>query len=319
MKRKLIEVAWEITDQCNLNCLHCYNPRKREDLSYEATLDLLHQLKELGVEKIKYGGGEPLIRHDFLGILEKTISLGFDTTFSTNGLAVNPCLAGRIKYLGLNRVQVSLDGNQEVHNEIRNHPEIYQKATEAISHFVNQDFNVSVATTLIKPNLNCLEEIFQECLSRGVNRWRVMKYIPSSGQELTPSPSEYLRAHQQLLELKKRTNKMEVFVAREFNEICEQQDRHDSSCFGGRSTVSIRANGDVSPCSYFPSLVVGNVKEKKFEELWNSEEMKKFADEVYGDENCPHHELCQGGCKAANFYIEKNKGCDPYCWVKSTN
>jgi radical SAM protein with 4Fe4S-binding SPASM domain len=316
MERKLIEVAWEITDQCNLNCLHCYNPRKREDLPYEKTLNVLHQLKEIGVEKVKYGGGEPLVRHDFLGILEKTISLGFDTTFSTNGLIVNPCLAERIKYLGLTRVQVSLDGNLEVHNKIRNNPEIYQKATEAISIFTSKKFNVSVATTLIKPNLNCLEEIFEECLSRRVNRWRVMKYIPSDGQELTPSPSEYLRAHQQLLELKNRTNEMEVFVAREFNEICEKQDRYDSSCFGGRSTVSIRANGDVSPCSYFPSLVVGNVKEKTFEELWNSEKMKKFANEVYGNEDCPHYKLCQGGCKAANFYIEKNKRCDPYCWIK---
>ena len=80
--------------------------------------------------------------------------------------------------------------------------------------------------------------------------------------------------------------------------------------------MSIKANGDVSPCSYFPNLVVGNVKDGDVSELWNSEKMLEFANEFYGDKSCEYYSLCQGGCKAASFYINGKKDCDPYCWVR---
>ena len=315
MERKLVEVAWEITDKCNFDCVHCYNPRKREDLEYSQVFGVLKQLKLMGVDKVKYGGGEPLLRSDFLEILETTLSMGFDTTFSTNGFIVDSSVVEKIKHTGLTRIQVSLDGNKEVQNLIRQNPLAYSRATRAIELFTNQGFNVSVATTLVKPNLNCLEDIFGDCLARGVNRWRVMKYIPFSRRDLLPSSEEYFRAHNQLMQLKVQSTKMEVYVAREFNEVCEKKDRFDAECFGGRSVLSIRANGDVSPCSYFPGLVVGNLKDNSVLELWNSQKMIEFAGEVYGNPGCEYFRLCQGGCKAANFYISGDKGCDPYCWV----
>lgn len=316
MERKLVEVAWEITDSCNFNCIHCYNPRNRKDLEYTRVLNVLEELKIMGVDKVKYGGGEPLLRKDFLQILARTIQRGFDTTFSTNGYVVNPKVAGAIKDTGLERIQVSLDGNEQTHNFIRNNSEAYSRALNAIELFVAQGFKVSVATTLIKPNLGCLEEIFRDCETRGVNRWRVMKYIPSCRKDLAPTPLEYWQAHKKLLELRDKSDRMEVYVAREFNEICEQKDRFDAGCFGGRSVASIRANGDVSPCSYFPNFVVGNLKLQSMQELWNSPKMVEFASEIYGDSSCPFFKNCQGGCKAATFHATGEKGCDPFCWVK---
>jgi radical SAM protein with 4Fe4S-binding SPASM domain len=316
MERKLVEVAWEITDDCNFNCIHCYNPRNRQDLDYDKIIEVLEQLRVMGVEKVKYGGGEPLVRVDFLKILERTIEMGFDTTFSTNGYVVDSGLVRDIGDTGLNRIQVSLDGNEQVHNLVRNNSQAYVRAVNAIARFVEQGFKVSVATTLIKPNLNCLEDIFNCCSSLGVNRWRVMKYIPSCRFDLAPNSIEYWQAHKKLLELRNKSPKMEVYVAREFNEICEQKDRFDSECFGGRTVASIRANGDVSPCSYFPNLVIGNLKAQTMQELWNSPRMLEFASEVYGDSDCPFFKNCQGGCKAVSFYINGRGGCDPYCWIK---
>ena len=318
MERKIIELAWEITDRCNYNCVHCYNPRHREDLSYEEILGILKDAKRLGVEKIKYGGGEPLLREDFLKILKKTIDYKFDVTFSTNGFVVEEKLVKKIKETGLKRIQISLDGNLEIHNKIRKNPLAYEKAINAIQLFVNNNFKVSVATTLIKKNLNQLGNIFKICEELGVNRWRVMKYIPCSNKDLVPTPKEYLDSHITLLKLKEHSSRgLEVFVAREFDEILcqENQDRLDFSCFGGRSVMSIKSNGDASPCSYFPEYVVGNLKNSPLIELWNSEKMKNFSEKPFGDIKCKHYLSCGGGCKAAKFYLNKKK-CDPYCWVK---
>jgi radical SAM protein with 4Fe4S-binding SPASM domain len=316
MERKLVEVAFEITDKCNYNCIHCYNPRKREDLNFDKVVSILLGLKYYGVEKIKYGGGEPLLRKDFLKILGKTIELGFDTTFSTNGYLVNQDTVSQIKDTGLSRIQVSLDGNKEVHNYIRNNLLAYDKAENAIKLLVKNNFKVSVATTLIKPNLESLDSIFMDCFNLGVNRWRVMKYIPIFRKDLTPSVLEYKNSQEKLEKLREKSNGLEVFIAREFDLVCENPDRFDFLCFGGRSVMSIRSNGEVSPCSYFPDLVVGNLKEKTIEELWNSKEMINFASEYYGNSSCKHYSLCQGGCKAASFYINQDKQCDPYCPIK---
>ena len=224
-------------------------------------------------------------------------------------------MVGKIKATVLERVQVSLDGGREVHNHIRQNPLAYERAVNAIRLFVDNGFKVSVATTLMKPNLQELDRLFEACSDLGVNRWRVMKYIPVSRKDLTPSVCEYRRANEQLKELREKAEGLDVYVAKEFDEVCNE-DRYDFQCFGGRTVASIRANGDVSPCSYFPDWVVGNLREKSLADLWNSEEMLEFASEFYGDASCPHFELCQGGCKAASFYIGK-KECDPYCLFKS--
>lgn len=318
MERKLVEVAWEITDRCNFNCVHCYNARNRDDLSYSQILNVLEQLKKIGVEKIKYGGGEPLVRKDFLDILAKTISMGFDVTFSTNGYLIEPKTVQKIKDSGLTRIQVSLDGNEGVHNFLRQNSSAYSGAVNAINLFAQNDFKVSVATTLVKPNLNCLEDIFDVCSNLKANRWRVMKYLPVISGDLTPTPREYFEAHKTLMDLSKRNNdSLEVYVAREFDEICEQKDRFDSECFGGRTVASIRANGDVSPCSYFTGIVVGNLKTQSMRDLWNDSKMLEFSEEVFEEPNCSFFKNCRGGCKAASFYIRGFGGCDPYCWVRN--
>ena len=78
--RELVEVAWEVTDGCNFNCIHCYNPKKRDDLDKDIVFRTLDELSEMRVRQIKYGGGEPLLRKDFLDILKKTTELGFSNT-----------------------------------------------------------------------------------------------------------------------------------------------------------------------------------------------------------------------------------------------
>jgi radical SAM protein with 4Fe4S-binding SPASM domain len=317
MERRLVEIAWEITDTCNYNCIHCYNPRKRKDLQISEVERVLNEAKEMQVEKIKYGGGEPLLRKDFLDILKKTISMGFDTTFSTNGFIIDSELVKRIKSTGLERIQVSLDGRAETHNMIRQNPQAYDRAINAIRLLAEQGFKVSVATTLMRSNLGQLDCLFETCSELGVNRWRVMKYIPTKRKDLTPTVEEYKQANQQLKQLKQKSAGLDVYVAREFDELCGTEDRYDFQCFGGRTVCSIKANGDVSPCSYFPHLVVGNLKEKSLQELWNSDAMLEFAGEFNGNRDCPHFRFCQGGCKAARFYILRDKGCDPYCWIKS--
>jgi molybdenum cofactor biosynthesis protein A len=69
--RKLTYLRMAITDRCNLRCHYCmpmqgleWMPRK-EMLTYEEMLRLCHIFSGLGVEKIRFTGGEPTLRKDF--------------------------------------------------------------------------------------------------------------------------------------------------------------------------------------------------------------------------------------------------------------
>jgi radical SAM protein with 4Fe4S-binding SPASM domain len=319
--RKLVEVAWEITDRCNLDCIICYNPRKRTDLKKTKIINILDELLELGVEKIKYGGGDPPLRKDFPQILEETIKRKFSTTFSTNGYAINEEIVNKIADTGLRKVQISVDGNKQIHNYIRQNSQSYQRAINAIMLFKNKNFDISVATTLVKPNIKCLDDIYEMCNFLEIKRWRVMKYIPTKEIELMPSVHEY-NAAQEWLESKMHISSVDIFVEREFDKIGNKKDAHDFQCFGGKTTMSIKSNGEVTPCSYFPDLIIGDLNKNSVREIWNKKSMNEFQKIDFGNKLCEYYKNCAGGCKAAAHYTElhlhKKIMCDPYCGISKS-
>ena len=77
--------------------------------------------KNIGVQKIRLSGGEPLIRKDIVEVVEKIASLGFkDISMTTNGTYLEQ-YAQDLKDAGLNRVNVSLDTlNRETYEYITN-------------------------------------------------------------------------------------------------------------------------------------------------------------------------------------------------------
>ncbi|MBF4468952.1 MAG: GTP 3',8-cyclase MoaA [Methanobrevibacter arboriphilus] len=110
--RPIISLRLSITNRCNINCLYCHHDGMMPS-SNEMTSDEIFQIlriaKTLGVEKIRFSGGEPLIRKDIVEIIEKTASLNFkDISITTNGILLAK-YAEDLFNAGLTRVNVSFD------------------------------------------------------------------------------------------------------------------------------------------------------------------------------------------------------------------
>jgi len=114
--RRLNYLRISITDRCNLRCLYCM-PRdglaklRHEDvLTYEEILRLATIAVNLGVNKIRLTGGEPLIRKGLFQLLPTLVSLpGLkDISMTTNGIYLKENLE-KIKSAGIKRINVSLD------------------------------------------------------------------------------------------------------------------------------------------------------------------------------------------------------------------
>ena len=64
-----------LTGKCNLNCLHCFNAKDNtplnSELTYEQTLNILDQARDIGIHAFTLTGGEPLVHPRFLDIVKE--------------------------------------------------------------------------------------------------------------------------------------------------------------------------------------------------------------------------------------------------------
>jgi len=114
--RPLRNLRVSVTDRCNLRCQYCmpeeeYTWLRRSDLlTFEEIQRLVEVFTELGVNKVRLTGGEPLLRRDLPDLVRMlaTVPAVRDLAMTTNGVM----LAGQASALreaGLHRVTVSLD------------------------------------------------------------------------------------------------------------------------------------------------------------------------------------------------------------------
>ena len=100
-----------VTGRCNLNCIYCKrDPVGRPDISLQEIKNLVTALAEMGVNKVRLTGGEPLMRNDIVEITEAIASVpGIkDLAMTTNAILL-PKYAQALKDAGLMRLNISLN------------------------------------------------------------------------------------------------------------------------------------------------------------------------------------------------------------------
>src|SRR5580765_1878235 len=107
MKSRPLFASMELTYVCNLHCFFCYNPVQRKDqvrskpapvsarepLAYEETLQILDQLKEMGVLYLTLTGGEPMVHPRFWDIAREAKKRSFALRIFSNGIIINEAVA----------------------------------------------------------------------------------------------------------------------------------------------------------------------------------------------------------------------------------
>ncbi len=114
--REIRYLRISITDRCNLRCRYCMPDEGVQWLPhegimrYEEMLRVIRICSEMGVDKIRLTGGEPLIRKDLLGFIERIREIkGInDLSVTTNGVFLYD-MAQELKIAGITRLNISLD------------------------------------------------------------------------------------------------------------------------------------------------------------------------------------------------------------------
>lgn len=114
-QRPLKSLRLSVTDRCNLRCAYCMPEeaytwlRRAMLLSFEEMTRTVGLFQQLGVDRVRLTGGEPLVRKDLPVLVAQLKTLGLtEIALTTNGLLLAK-LGPEIFQAGLDRVTVSLD------------------------------------------------------------------------------------------------------------------------------------------------------------------------------------------------------------------
>lgn len=155
--RAIDYVRIAVTDRCNLRCFYCmpaegipYEP-KTHLLSYEEITRLLRVLGGLGFQKVRFTGGEPFLRKDFMQLLENTSELeAFKSIHITsNGTLLQKHIA-RLKELGITKINLSIDSldKQRFHKITRR--DDFEKVMQTFHMLVDNGFTIKLNAVIMK-------------------------------------------------------------------------------------------------------------------------------------------------------------------------
>jgi GTP 3',8-cyclase len=115
--RVIHDLRVSVTDRCNYKCIYCRTGEygaQYPELAIEEYLRLIKIFVNLGIEKVRLTGGEPLLRNGLIELIQQLAALRttsghpLDIALTTNGHLLDK-MAAPLKNAGLNRVTVSMD------------------------------------------------------------------------------------------------------------------------------------------------------------------------------------------------------------------
>jgi len=171
-KRPLISLRISITNRCNVKCFYCHHDGMLPQ-DYEMTPQEIEKIvkvaKEIGIEKIRLSGGEPLIRDDIVDMVSRINKIGFrDISLTTNGILLEK-YAEQLHEAGLTRVNVSFDTlNPETYRFITKR-DYMEKAKTGIQRAVESGLNPVKVNMVVMKGINDNEiwDMFNFCRETG--------------------------------------------------------------------------------------------------------------------------------------------------------
>ncbi|MEP7157713.1 MAG: radical SAM protein, partial [Betaproteobacteria bacterium] len=164
--RRIRDLRISVTDRCNFRCTYCM-PREVFDAHYEflphselLTFEEIVRLAkighDLGVEKIRLTGGEPLLRKGLENLIAMLVQAlpGIDIALTTNGSALK-AKAPALKAAGLQRITVSLDSlNEKTFREMNDVDFPVAKVLEAIDAAADAGLGPVKVNMVVKRGVN---------------------------------------------------------------------------------------------------------------------------------------------------------------------
>lgn len=343
-------VVWNMTNRCNLRCRHCYINAEDTDYSNELTTEearrLIHDLAAIKTPVLLFSGGEPLIRKDIFELGRLAAELGLRPVISSNGTLIDDAVAVKIREAGFQYVGISLDGAPATHDSFRNRQGAFSQALQGIQACLRAGVKSGVRLTVNKANFRELPEVIDILVKNHVPRFCMYHLVYSGrGRELieqdlnadeTREVMEYL--HDRTIALHEAGVEVELLTTDNHAdgvyfyqrvkdsqpgrspEIVQLLEMH-GGCSAGTKFANIDPQGNVHPCQFWQDYTVGNIRERSFGDIWNSDDplmvmLREKSRHITGKcGSCDFKKLCSGCRIRAREVYGDLWAEDPACYL----
>ena len=346
------DVHWSITGRCNLKCRHCFMSApggKHGNPTHEQLMETMEQFVECGISQVGITGGEPLIRSDFLEIVEELTKreIGINCIY-TNGWFVTEELLDALEALGIKpSFQLSYDGVGQ-HDFLRGIEGCEERTLNALRLLQERGCRVNVSTCLHRGNVHTMRETVNLMASLGVEGMKMGatmvlgEWADPELRELSLTPAEELEAFERYIpEFFEDGAPLSIMLAGTFSYQKSDEawifncyrpcsatwESKALSCASIKNSFYVGADGMVAPCmgmcdcgyaENFPNLYTTPLRDilsnSHFMDLCATT-VKQVRDGNDKCRSCEHVDKCTGGCRntalinSNNFYDVDKEVC----------
>ncbi|HYH00332.1 MAG TPA: TIGR04053 family radical SAM/SPASM domain-containing protein [Terriglobales bacterium] len=184
-------VIWEVTQACDLACVHCRacaQPQRNSfELSTEDGKRLIDDIADLEVPVFVITGGDPLKRPDIYDLVQYASERGVRTSLTPSATPLLTREAiGELQKRGLARLAISLDGpTAEIHDAFRRVPGSFEWTLNAVRYARELGLPAQINTTVTRHNLAYLDQMIALLESLDIVLWSVFFLVPTGrGQDV---------------------------------------------------------------------------------------------------------------------------------------
>jgi MoaA/NifB/PqqE/SkfB family radical SAM enzyme len=280
--------------------------RNLKQLTEKDVESLLSSLRKFGTQEVVMSGGEALLNSNFFRFCEILQKEKIKITLLSTGLTLKKNADRLVQFV--NNIIVSLDGNEAVHDHIRNVPGAYHKLKESVQHIksINPSDRISGRTVIHKLNFRHWPSIIESAKEIGLDQISFLPADVSShafNREVLWNETrqhEILLAKEELEELKTVINKLIDHYKADFEHrfIAESPEKllkiyfYYSAWYGLNPfpykkcnapwvSAVIEADGTVRPCFFHHAI--GNIRENSLDKILNSNDSVQFRKSLNTD------------------------------------
>lgn len=267
-----LHFVWlEITEQCNLKCLHCYTSSSAELtnnntlLSLEQWKKIIKEVYQLGCRSLQFIGGEPLLfgKKKLINLIEEAKNLNYQTLeLFTNCTLLDDDFIYLLKENNVSVATSFYGPKPAIHDFITRRKGSFYKTKNNIIKLLSAGINVRVGIIAMNANKNYIEETISFLSQIGVKNIKVDRVRPAgrgANESICSSYNELIF-------------KKPFFPKITFNFFNKAHFGHN--CFMDK--LCVNSKGEVLPCIMERDIIFGQIQNKSIGEIISEEKVKRI-------------------------------------------
>ena len=300
-KRIPVNVTYDVTYRCNLNCRHCYcnlpandKAAKASELKLDEIERILTEARDLGALWILLTGGEPLLRPDFRDIYLTVLRLGLIPTVFTNGTLVTEEWADFFAEHRPFKMEITLYGScTEVYERVTRTPGSFERCMRGVRLLKGRGVEPRLKTMVLRSNIEDLDNTRAIAMSLGLE-FRldpvVLARHPDLPRQSDVDPREERITVEEAFEVERSDPKRRAA----WEKLCSQTVSAEPAeperllpCAAGKSSCNIAPDGTVRACGML--RFVG--WRGRLRDIWTGELLEHLEAPARGPARCSRCQL----------------------------